>query len=85
MDLGVWTTRPPVPTAADNGSLRNDDTAHIGIGVRSENPLPGQTNGLCHVLPVVQRVLFLMVIAEFSCTLVYPATDIDTFSEPGSG
>ena len=64
MNLSVCPTRLPVPAATDNVSLRNDDTSHIGIGVRTVNPLPGQTDGLRHVLPLVQRLLAIVVIRQ---------------------
>ena len=64
MALGVRPARPLMPTATDDGALSDDDAAHIGIRVSAVNPLPGQTNSLGHVLPVVQLTLVIVTIRQ---------------------
>ena len=53
-DLGVRTTGLPVPTATHYGTFIDYYATDIGIWVASVDPASSQTDGVRHVLAIVQ-------------------------------
>ena len=61
-DLGMRTTGLLVPTRTNHAAFIDNHATDIGIWMGAVDPAPGQTDGMRHVLPIVQLTLIIIII-----------------------